>query len=167
MRKILSMIALISVFAMVLTFAGCGGGSGSAEDVAEKFITSFFEADAAGIMDCVHDIALEGEDRDEMEEELQDMLDMILETIEEQSDGDWDYSIDNVKVTEDDSDDLIEEIESEFDLKKKDLESIEEAAVVEVEITLEADGEEEETSFEFLCVQIDGGWYIMNPSEMF
>ena len=166
MRKVLSMITMIAVFAMVLTFAGCGG-SGSPEDVAEKFITAFFEADAAGIMDCVPDIALEGEDRDEMEEELQDMLDMIMETIDEQSDGDWDYSIDNVEVTDDDSDELIEDIEDEFDLKKKDLESIEEAAVVEIELTLEADGEEEETSFEFLCVEIDGGWYIMNPSEMF
>ena len=164
MRKVLSMIAMISVFAMVLTFAGCGGGSGSAEDVVETAVNALFDGDASAIMDCIPEFAFDGEDMDEAEEELQDMLDEFLEEADE---TDWDYTVE-VKQTKDKSKDLIEEIEDDFDLSKKDLESIEEAAMVEMTLTIEVDGEEEELpESEVLCVMIDGSWYILSPGALF
>ena len=56
---------------------------------------------------------------------------------------------------------LCEEGEEEYDLSKKDLNSIEEACMVEIELTIEAKDEEETTTQEVVCVKIDGDWYIL------
>ena len=166
MRKVLSLLALISVFAMVLTFAACGdsdkggsGDSGSPEDMVKAVAEAMFEGDADTIMGALPEFVFDDVDKDEVKEELQDMLDQFMELSEEYE---FDYSIE-VKRTKDKSKDLIEEIEEEFDLSEKDLKSIEEAAKVEMTMTIEVEGEEDTTEEEVLCVLIDGEWYMLNP----
>ena len=155
MRKTLSVIAIVTVFAMMLTASGCGASG--PEAMVEGYIEAMFSGDTEAVLDCMPEFALEkafeGMDRDKVEEQLGAMLKLLTAMVE-----DYDYS---VEIVDDDSDELIEKIEEEYDLSKKDLNSIEEACMVEIELTIEAKDEEETTTQEVVCVKIDGDWYIL------
>ena len=164
-KIIIAGVAVVLVVVLcILLFSSCGGGSGSPEKVADKFMSAMFkDCDAEKISDLIHpdivDAMVEDEydgDKDEYLEEGQETFDKMNEGFEENEISiDWE-----VGDVEDIEDDDLEEIQEKYD-DEYELE-VSAAAVVEIELIAEFKGEENSSKMEIPVVEIDGGWYVDN-----
>lgn len=166
MRKTLSIIAIVTVFAMMLTASGCGRVEKAKEEdksangpeiVTERFINAFYTEDVGTVMDCIAPFADDFGGTFADEASLQDFFEVVSFS------DDFLDAIQSIQQTKDDSDDLIDKIVEDYELSAKELKSIEEAAEVAVTLAIEIEGREMEISEKCLCIKIDGEWYIMNP----
>ena len=168
MKKIVSLLLVLSM--CVLSLASCGGANSSPESVVEAMIKVMTEYDVKGVKDLLPDDMWEemydemDVDEDEFWEELEDQFDDMKDQMEEMDGYSIDYKItdvDDMKKSE--VKDLNEELEDDLD------DDIDAAAVVTVEMTLtfEYDGEEEEleSEEEFVVFKYKGNWYI-SPDDL-
>jgi hypothetical protein len=87
----------------------------------------------------------------EMTEDLQDSLDMIHRYYDEVKIS---YEITDTEDFDKDELKEIKEMYEEIDVKVKD------AMIVEVEVTMELDGDERTTTQELTLIKVGGSWYL-------
>lgn len=170
MRKLL---CLLLSLVLVLSLAACGESGGkkeksgkTPESVAEKYMDAVLDADFEKIFDLIHKdvinngLEAEGLDKEYLQEMIDennaDMEEMFAE-LEEEAGGKVKFSYE-VLEAEELSEDMLENgqeyYEDEYDVKITD------AKVVEIEVTVEFDGDQETESFEIYVVKIGGSWYL-------
>ncbi len=162
MKNAKKLLALLLAVVMVFALAACGGGS--AKSVAEKAAKASTEGDAKTVVNMMHakmvDAAVEEggyDSKQDMIDEMQDMLDMAKGIAEEMYGEDYKVAAKATGEADLDEDELKEiqdNFKSELDLKVSD------AKDVTVELTIKGDGDEE-TSDEMTMtvVKIGGKWY--------
>lgn len=153
---IIAAVAAVAAIVVVLVLV-LGGGSGSPEAVAEKYIIAQIEYDANGLVDCMADLTLKQSSEMLGYDEIN--KDAILEKLEESIPEDpeiKDYEIISVERSDEgiDFDEEIEGIKEQFG---------EEAAnaiseICKVRIELKLDGET--TSRTVTCIKENGDWKV-------
>lgn len=154
----IGIIAVAAVAALALII-GCFFifGGRSYKDVVKDYFKATEKADAKLMMELLPDdlikYVMKEEDmtRKEMVEDLQDSLDMIHRYYD-----DVKISYEITDTDDFDKDDLkdIKEDYKEIGVKVKD------AMVVEVEVTMELDGNERTTTQELTLIKVGGSWYL-------
>lgn len=168
--KLRKLLCLVLSLVLVLSLAACGKSGGkkeksgkTPESVAEKYMKAALDADFEKIMDLVHkDVINNGMEAEDMDEDdLQELidehnsdLDDVLAELEEE-DVKLSYE---VMEAEELSEDVLEGgkeyYQDEYDVEITD------AKRVEVEITIEADGDAETETLDIYVVKIGGSWYL-------
>ena len=167
MRKLL---CLVLSLVLVLSLAACGKSGGkkeksgkTPESVAEKYMEAALDADFEKIMDLVHkDVINNGMEAEGMDED--DLQELIDEHNEDLNDVLAELEEEDVKLTYEivDTEALDKEMvesgkeyyEDEYDVEITD------AKCVEIEITIEVDGDAETETLDIYVVKIGGSWYL-------
>lgn len=149
-------VAAVAVIALLISCFFIFGGR-SYKDVVRDYFKATEKADAKLMMELLPDdlikYVMKEEDmtKKEMTEDLQDSLDMIHRYYDEVK-----ISYEITDTDDFDKDDLkdIKEDYKEIGVKVKD------AMVVEVEVTMELDGNERTTTQELTLIKVGGSWYL-------
>lgn len=165
---------LIAVVAVVLVVVLCVAllGGNSPKSVADDYMKAMFkQQDAGKMLSLIHKDILDAAyeeadmDKDEFEEELQDMMDMMYEGLDDECD-EWNvtWEIGDVDDVDDDElEDIQDYYDDDYDVKVKDAKTVEINATVEV--TVDDETEEEDTDMEIIVVKIGNKWYL-DPESM-
>ena len=149
-------VAAVAVIALLISCFFIFGGR-SYKDVVRDYFKATEKADAKLMMELLPDdlikYVMKEEDmtKKEMTEELQDSLDMIHRYYDEVKIS---YEITDTEDFDKDELKEIKEMYEEIDVKVKD------AMIVEVEVTMELDGDERTTTQELTLIKVGGSWYL-------
>jgi uncharacterized membrane protein YvbJ len=149
-------VAAVAVIALLISCFFIFGGR-SYKDVVKDYFKATEKADAKLMMELLPDdlikYVMKEEDmtKKEMTEELQDSLDMIHRYYDEVKIS---YEITDTEDFDKDELKEIKEMYEEIDVKVKD------AMIVEVEVTMELDGNERTTTQELTLIKVGGSWYL-------
>ena len=149
-------VAAVAVIALLISCFFIFGGR-SYKDVVKDYFKATEKADAKLMMELLPDdlikYVMKEEDmtKKEMTEELQDSLDMIHRYYDEVKIS---YEITDTEDFDKDELKEIKEMYEEIDVKVKD------AMIVEVEVTMELDGDERTTTQELTLIKVGGSWYL-------
>lgn len=162
---IIAAVAIIAAAVILFIIFFTGADHGSAESVAESFITAQTDGDTAGYLDCMPEFLVEklceqaGVDgRGELEETLDAVLQAKLKLVES-------FKIGEPGIKEKyDREEMIEILEdggfSESDVKDIKIEG---GAAVEIKVTINSkDGESETDTVSVICIKIDSDWYVLH-----
>ncbi len=158
---IIAVAAVAAIVLLITCFFIFGGRSYKA--VVKDYFKATEKADAKLMMDLLPDDLIKSvmkeEDmtKKEMTEELQESLDMLHKYYDE---VEISYEIEDTE--EFDKDDLkdLKEDYKEYGVKVKD------AMIVEVEVTMELDGDERTQTMELVLIKVGGSWYLDIDSMM-
>jgi uncharacterized membrane protein YvbJ len=149
-------VAAVAVIALLISCFFIFGGR-SYKDVVRDYFKATEKADAKLMMELLPDdlikYVMKEEDmtKKEMTEDLQDSLDMIHRYYDEVKIS---YEITDTEDFDKDELKEIKEMYEEIDVKVKD------AMIVEVEVTMELDGDERTTTQELTLIKVGGSWYL-------
>ena len=149
-------VAAVAVIALLISCLFIFGGR-SYKDVVRDYFKATEKADAKLMMELLPDdlikYVMKEEDmtKKEMTEDLQDSLDMIHRYYDEVKIS---YEITDTEDFDKDELKEIKEMYEEIDVKVKD------AMIVEVEVTMELDGDERTTTQELTLIKVGGSWYL-------
>jgi uncharacterized membrane protein YvbJ len=149
-------VAAVAVIALLISCFFIFGGR-SYKDVVKDYFKATEKADAKLMMELLPDdlikYVMKEEDmtKKEMTEDLQDSLDMIHRYYDEVKIS---YKITDTEDFDKDELKEIKEMYEEIDVKVKD------AMIVEVEVTMELDGDERTTTQELTLIKVGGSWYL-------
>ena len=149
-------VAAVAVIALLISCFFIFGGR-SYKDVVKDYFKATEKADAKLMMELLPDdlikYVMKEEDmtKKEMTEDLQDSLDMIHRYYDEVKIS---YEITDTEDFDKDELKEIKEMYEEIDVKVKD------AMIVEVEVTMELDGDERTTTQELTLIKVGGSWYL-------
>lgn len=149
-------VAAVAVIALLISCFFIFGGR-SYKDVVRDYFKATEKADAKLMMELLPDdlikYVMKEEDmtKKEMTEDLQDSLDMIHRYYDEVKIS---YEITDTEDFDKDELKEIKEMYKEIDVKVKD------AMIVEVEVTMELDGDERTTTQELTLIKVGGSWYL-------
>ena len=149
-------VAAVAVIALLISCFFIFGGR-SYKDVVRDYFKATEKADAKLMMELLPDdlikYVMKEEDmtKKEMTEDLQDSLDMIHRYYDEVKIS---YEITDTEDFDKDELKEIKEMYEAIDVKVKD------AMIVEVEVTMELDGDERTTTQELTLIKVGGSWYL-------
>ena len=151
MKNVKRILSLVVVLIMVFSLVACSSYKSPLKTMEKIMEGKAKKADVKSLLpkEIWEELA------DSADMDVDEILEEVLETFEDQGDEDVKATIkvkDNDKLDKDDLKDINEELE-DFDLKATA------GQTVEVEEIVEVDGDEEENEAEYTMLKIGGKWY--------
>ncbi len=165
MKKTRMILALVLVLAMALSLCACSkSGSSSYKDAVENyFLAMTGDADAMikAMPEAVIEAGMEEEDmdRDEFEDEMKDLAEMLRESAEAEFGKNIKVKVDiedKEKLDKDELEEIEDAMNEAYDAKMK----VTDGYIVTGEATIKGKDDKDTDDFELTVVKIDGKWYV-------